>query len=191
MPFLQPNQQRQSTEGTELYSGRKTVSCCCTRVKIVVHTRCRSNLRSLPSIAVKTASRWTFKLTQYTIINLQHEQKKGNDSQYSITECSVPELIPLNGSQPAGDVSHKPIGRLSLLSARPAVTLATLNRAASNFAAWWTEARWVWTICLRLLPDSIAAAIWTRPFCARATTHKHIHREAEKKKPIFFCVHLF
>ena len=45
--------------------------------------------------------------------------------------------------------------------ARPAVTLATLKRAATNFAAWWTEAQWVWTVCLRLLPDSIATAIWT------------------------------
>jgi len=26
----------------------------------------------------------------------------------------------------------------------------------------WTEARRVWTVCLRLLPYSIAAAIWTR-----------------------------
>jgi len=48
-------------------------------------------------------------------------------SPYSITERMVPELIPVLGSQPAGDVSHKPGGRLPLLSARPAVTLATLN----------------------------------------------------------------
>jgi len=48
-------------------------------------------------------------------------------SPYSITERRVPELIPVLGSQPAGDVSHKPGGRLSLLSARPAVTLATLR----------------------------------------------------------------
>ena len=34
----------------------------------------------------------------------------------------TPELIPVLGSQPAGDVSHKPGGRLPLLSARPAVT---------------------------------------------------------------------
>jgi len=39
-------------------------------------------------------------------------------------------------SQPAGDVSHKPGGRLPLLSAKPAVTLSTLKRAATNFAAW-------------------------------------------------------
>ena len=32
----------------------------------------------------------------------------------------------------AGDVSHKPDGRLPLLSARPAVTAATLKRAATN-----------------------------------------------------------
>jgi len=45
-------------------------------------------------------------------------------SPYSITEHRVPELIPVLGSQPAGDVSHKPGGRLPLLSARPAVTPA-------------------------------------------------------------------
>jgi len=56
-------------------------------------------------------------------------------SPYSITERRVPELIPVLGSQPAGDVSHKPGGRLPLLSARPAVILATLKMAATNFAA--------------------------------------------------------
>ena len=49
----------------------------------------------------------------------------------------VPKLIPVLGSQPVGDVSHKPGGRLPLLSARPAVTTGTLfKRAATNFAAW-------------------------------------------------------
>ena len=62
--------------------------------------------------------------------------KKGKGSPSLITERRVPELIPVLGSQPAGDVSHKPGGRLPLLSARPAVTPATLKRAATNFAAW-------------------------------------------------------
>ena len=48
--------------------------------------------------------------------------QKGKDSPYSITERRVPELITVFGSQPADDVSHKPGGRLPLLSARPAVT---------------------------------------------------------------------
>jgi len=61
--------------------------------------------------------------------------KKGKGSPYSITERRVPELIPVLGSQPAGGVSHKPGGRLPLLSARPAVTLATLKRAATYFIA--------------------------------------------------------
>ena len=61
--------------------------------------------------------------------------KKGKGSPYSITERRVPELIPVLGSQPAGDVNHKPCGRLPLLFARPAVILATLKRAATNFAA--------------------------------------------------------
>jgi len=48
----------------------------------------------------------------------------------------VAELILVLGSQPAGDASHKPSGRLPLLSVRPAITLATLKRAATNFAVW-------------------------------------------------------
>jgi len=46
--------------------------------------------------------------------------KKRKGSPYSIAERRVPELIPVLGS-------HKPGGRLPLLSARPAVTLATLK----------------------------------------------------------------
>ena len=55
---------------------------------------------------------------------------------YSITERSVPELIPILGSQRAGDVSHKPGGRLPLLSARPPATPATHKRTATSFATW-------------------------------------------------------
>ena len=64
--------------------------------------------------------------------------KKGRPkgSPYSIAERRVPELIPVLGSQPAGDVNHKPGGRLPLLSARLAVSPATLKGAATNFAAW-------------------------------------------------------
>ena len=53
-----------------------------------------------------------------------------------VAHTRLPELIPVLGSQPAGDVSHKPGGRLPLLFARPEVTPATLKRAATNFAAW-------------------------------------------------------
>ena len=71
-----------------------------------------------------------------TIFWIRHCLKKGKGSSYSITERRVPELIPVLGSQPAGGVSHKPGGRRPLLSARPAVTPATIKRAATNFAAW-------------------------------------------------------
>ena len=47
-----------------------------------------------------------------------------------ITERRVLELIPVLGSQPAADVSHKPDGRLPLLSARPAATPATLTHCS-------------------------------------------------------------
>ena len=61
---------------------------------------------------------------------------KGKGCPHSIIERRVPELIPVLGSQPACDMSHKSDGRLPLLSARPAVTPATLKRAATSFAAW-------------------------------------------------------
>jgi len=59
----------------------------------------------------------THKATQSTDV-----YKNGKGSPYSIIE-----LIPVLGSQPAGDVSQKSGGRLPLLSARPAVTVATMN----------------------------------------------------------------
>ena len=52
---------------------------------------------------------------------------KNKGSPYSIAERRVPEPIRVLCSQPASDVSHKPGGRLPLVSARPAVTLATLK----------------------------------------------------------------
>jgi len=41
-------------------------------------------------------------------------KKKGKGSPYSITERRVLELILVLGCQPAGDVNHKPDGRLPL-----------------------------------------------------------------------------
>ena len=67
-----------------------------------------------------------------TPVNTQDRPLKGKRSPHSTAERRVPELIPVLGSQPAGDVSHKPGGRLPLLTARPAVTRATLKRAATN-----------------------------------------------------------
>ena len=76
----------------------------------------------------------TYLAHAYTVLTVSR-MLKGKGSPYSITERKVPELIPVLGSQPAGDVSHEPGGRLPLLSVRPAVTPATLKRAASSFAA--------------------------------------------------------
>ena len=53
---------------------------------------------------------------------------KGEGSPYSFAERRVPELIPVLGSQPAGDVSHKPGVKLPLFSARPAVTFPVRRR---------------------------------------------------------------
>ena len=48
-------------------------------------------------------------------------QKVKKLSPNSIAERRVSELIPVLGSQHTGDVSHKPGGRLPLVSARPAL----------------------------------------------------------------------
>jgi len=47
---------------------------------------------------------------------------KGKLVPHSKRAYRVLEMIPVLGSQPAGDRSHNPDGRLPLLSARPAVT---------------------------------------------------------------------
>ena len=36
------------------------------------------------------------------------------------------------------------------------LTPVTLKRAATSFAAWWTKARWVWTVCCDLKPGPTA-----------------------------------
>jgi len=109
-----------STSGTEHGSSVQTLmfaGCCC-------------KLHALrPPSYQLLMSRYVYDTRHYCMYHM-----KG--SQYSITERRVPEMIPVLGSQPASDVSHKPDGRLPLLSARPAVTPATLKRAATNFAAW-------------------------------------------------------
>ena len=65
----------------------------------------------------------TTRITQNNCVSISLSIKgRPKGSPYSITERRVPELIPVLGSQPAGDVNHKPGGRLPLLSFRPAVT---------------------------------------------------------------------
>ena len=88
---------------------------------------------SSPRPTFRPSSRHTSPTSRY--VYAPHAVRQ-TASPYSIAERRVPELIPVLGSQPAGDVSHTPGGRLPLLSARPAVTPATLKRAATSFAAW-------------------------------------------------------
>ena len=99
-------------------------------------------------------------------------------------------------------MSHKPGGRLPLLSTRPAVTPATLKRAATYFAAQWTKARWVWTVCLRLLPTASRLRFEPGPFCVwvqrtnhsattlPTTTPKFVSQPAKPPaKKFFMCAH--
>ena len=75
-----------------------------------------------------------------------------------MTEHKVLKMIPVLDSQPAGDVSHKPGGMLSLLSTRPQLPSQLLRGLLPDFAAWWTEARQVWPTASRLRFEP-------RPFC--------------------------
>ena len=70
----------------------------------------------------------------------------------------------------------KPGGRLPLLSVRPVVTPATLKRAATSFAAGCTETRWMWTVCLRLLPDSHSAPE-SSTLTTRLPSHPSLYRD--------------
>jgi len=105
MLFLPPNQQCQSTEGIQL------------------NYHC-----SINSIVSRPTSPFNpFSSCASDLAFADHCAKKGKGSPYSNTESMVLELIPVLCSQPAGDVSHKPSSRLPLLSARPAVTLTSLE----------------------------------------------------------------
>ena len=84
----------------------------------------------------KAADDQTFSSEDMIVDRRTHTLSDKKGSLHSVAERRVAELIPVLGSQPAGDVSHKPGGRLPLLSAEPAVTPETLKRAANNFAAW-------------------------------------------------------
>jgi len=87
---------------------------------------------------------------------------KGKGSPYSIAE-----LIPVLGSQPAGDVSHKPGGRLPLLSARPAVTLAvTLGGCYKFYCLVNRGTTGVNTLPIYCYPTASRLRLEPRPFCA-------------------------
>jgi len=81
------------------------------------------------------------------------KNKIGIGSPYSITEHMATELIPVLVSQ---SVINPAVGR-QYFPPGPQLPLQPLS-----FAAWWTEAQWVWTVCVRLLVESVATAIWTR-----------------------------
>jgi len=82
--------------------------------------------RHLPRTLTAALHRYYIHRLACTKLNVAHT--------HDCQAYTVPQLIPVLGSQPARDGSHKPGGRLPLLSARPAVTLAALKRAATSFA---------------------------------------------------------
>jgi len=61
-----------------------------------------------------------YRTTDKMLVMYNGCKSKGKGIPYSTAERRVPELIPVLGSQSAGDMSYKPGGRLPILSARPA-----------------------------------------------------------------------
>jgi len=116
----------------------KTPQDATRRAKVVVKRRLSDTNRMLTH---SRRCRWRSQgFCEFSPLNLFIRdisyKKWAKGSPYSITERRVPEQIPVLGSQPAGNVSHKPGGRLPLPSARPAVTTTTLKRAGTNLSAW-------------------------------------------------------
>jgi len=75
-------------------------------------------------------------LANLRYINVLNNNNNNNTVAHTRLPSEGSGAVPVLCSQPAGDVSHKPGSRLPSLSARAAVTPATLNRAATSFAAW-------------------------------------------------------
>ena len=92
----------------------------CRRRQTHQHRQCDCCKPSPSHVVTSTILHHTVALYSNSSTILIQNYKKA--SSYSITERRVTELIPVLGSQPAGNVSHKPSGRLPLLSVRPAVT---------------------------------------------------------------------
>ena len=76
-------------------------SCGSTTGKNRRHCHHRSARSSLEHTVVRGWRRWALQPHVYCCL----EMEKGKGRPYSITEHRVPELIPVLGSQPAGDVS--------------------------------------------------------------------------------------
>jgi len=111
---------------------------CHSKLHKTIYNNSRATTFSIPTGRLH-GSLFSVGIALFDTINYIYARSKADatkGSPYSITKRRVPELIPVLGSQPASDVSHKPGGRLPLFSTRPAVTFATLKRAATNFAAW-------------------------------------------------------
>ena len=111
------------------------------------HQRLKNDLQMANKPEIITTIAYTFQAMQdHAVIMRKNLMFPYGSCQTDSKRRAVPrrqlsfwylELILVLGSQPAGDVSYKPGGRLPLLPTRPAVTPATLKRIATNFAAWY------------------------------------------------------
>jgi len=81
---------------------------------------------------------------------------KGKGSPYSITERRVPELIPVFGSQPAADVSHKLGGRPLHGHAGSDNTVCGLDTHTHTPVQWWAGTRKVKLILILLKQETVS-----------------------------------
>ena len=102
-------------------------------------------------------------------------------SPYLITEHRFLELISVLGSQPAGDMSHKPGVSLPLLSDRPAVTLTTLLEGCYQFRCLVNKG----TMGVNSLPKTVnwhcyGCDLNPGPFCIRVQHANHLATESPR-----------
>ena len=123
--------------------------------RITNWTMCKSLVHSHAGIYRILARRWA--RSCIIKVKVAHTRLPSVGSRFLAVSLQVTWVI-----NPAVGCHYFPPG----LRLTPQPLLLRVAGVATNFAAWWTEAQWVWAVCLRLLPDSVTAAIWTRAFCA-------------------------
>jgi len=118
-----------------VFLSTKSVNILCWRPAIFARYRQRKQTNMQTDKQSEQANRQTNLQQQYIgccnvhVYGIHRWLKNGKGNPYSITERRVPQLIQLLCSQPAGDVSHKPGGRLKGLRT---VNRGTVNRWTVN-----------------------------------------------------------
>ena len=121
-------------------------------------------------------------------LKVTRKTSKVKVSRYSITERRVPEPTPLLGSQPAGGVSHKPGGRLPLLSRQARSYPRNLLRGLLPVSLLGEQRHdGCDQFALDCYPTASRLQFEPRPFCARV---QHANHSATEPPPLKTFSHI-